>query len=369
MTVEPFRYLKWNDDIVGLVAPDLSVRFVEPRYNTTVALYTHGRSAWSPDEFLQFLSERIMSPSRRDVERLLFRCGLSEYDVFKIADATHAINPRDELWMAREVDETMASAVTAVFDDVFLQRIDAVGDSVDTPEGANVKRYGASEGCYGIVKQRISPLSTDVESEVAAALLARELGVPCCRAWRFDKDAVFSVFEYDFTREYLVHMRRLFDGPRGENELENLLAVRPQYAENFCRMIAFDFITRQDDRHLSNIAVLVTSEGERFYPLYDNGRSLFYEDTEEFARKAAADPRAFATTFGYTGTYWDHVCDIAAQGVRFGDLMSLDMDEGRIGEILSEAGFAGYRLEAGTQWIANALSLLRALDAGAIRMD
>ncbi len=99
------------------------------------------------------------------------------------------------------------------------------------PEGANVKRYGASQGAYGIVKQRISPLSTDVESEVAASLLAEMLGMPCCRAWRFGDDAVFSAFEYDFTCEYLVHMRRLFDGPRGENELENLLAVRPQYAD------------------------------------------------------------------------------------------------------------------------------------------
>jgi len=121
----------------------------------------------------------------------------------------------------------MAEAATEVFDAIFLQRTDAAGDSVDTPEGANVKRYGASQGAYGIVKQRISPLSTDVESEVAASLLAEVLGMSCCRAWRFGDDAVFSAFEYDFTCEYLVHMRRLFDGPRGENELENLLAVRP----------------------------------------------------------------------------------------------------------------------------------------------
>ncbi len=186
----------------------------------------------------------------------------------------------------------MAEAATEVFDAIFLQRTDAAGDSVDTPEGANVKRYGASQGAYGIVKQRISPLSTDVESEVAASLLAEMLGMPCCRAWRFGDDAVFSAFEYDFTCEYLVHMRRLFDGPRGENELENLLAVRPQYADDLYRMIAFDFITRQDDRHLSNIAVLVTEGGEVFYPLYDNGRSLFYEDTESFARKAAARSQA-----------------------------------------------------------------------------
>ena len=242
-----FRYLKWNDDVVGLVAPDLSVRFAEPRFNTTVGLYTHGQTSWTPDQFLQFLSERIMSPARRDIERLLFRCGLSEYDVFKIADATRAINPRDELWLAPTPDASMAEAATEVFDAIFLQRTDAAGDSVDTPEGANVKRYGASQGAYGIVKQRISPLSTDVESEVAASLLAEMLGMPCCRAWRFGDDAVFSAFEYDFTCEYLVHMRRLFDGPRGENELENLLAVRPQYADDLYCMIAFDFITRQDE--------------------------------------------------------------------------------------------------------------------------
>lgn len=304
-----FRYLKWNDDVVGLVAPDLSVRFVEPRFNTTVGLYTHGQASWTPDQFLQFLSERIMSPARRDIERLLFRCGLSEYDVFKIADATRAINPRDELWLAPTPDASMAEAATEVFDAIFLQRTDAAGDSVDTPEGANVKRYGASQGAYGIVKQRISPLSTDVESEVAASLLA----------------------------------------------------VRPQYADDLYRMIAFDFITRQDDRHLSNIAVLVTEGGEVFYPLYDNGRSLFYEDTESFARKAAADPRAFATTFGYVGTYWDHARDIAAKGVRFGDLLNLDVDERTVRQLLVEAGFTDYRLEAATEWIMNAVECLKSL--------
>ena len=365
MSAAPFRYLKWHDDVVGLVAADLSVQFVEPRYNTTVALYTHGRGAWTPDEFLQFLSERIMSPSRRDIERLLFRCGLSEYDVFKIADATHAINPRDELWLARAQDDPRAGAATDAFDAVFLQRTDVIGDSVDTPEGANVKRYGASGGAYGIVKQRISPLSTDVESEVAASLLAEALGVPCCRAWRFDDDAVFSAFEYDFTSEYLVHMRRLFDGPRGENELENLLAVRPQYADDLYRMVAFDFVMRQDDRHLSNIAVLVGEEGERFYPLYDNGRSLFYEDTESLAQKAAADPRVYATTFGYVGTYWDHACDIAAKGVRFSRLMNLKLSEEAVRDILVEAGFTGYRLVYGTEWIVKALALLRSLDEAA----
>lgn len=358
---EAFRYLKWHDDVIGVVIDDWSVTFTEPRYNSTVSLYTHGASSWTPAQFAEFLAERIPSPSRRDIERILFRCGLSEYDIFKIADATHAVNAKDELWLAHAKSDRFEDALTDVFESIFLQRIDAQGDSVNTPEGFNVKRYGAFDGKYGIVKRRISPLTTDVESEIAAFLLAQEMGVPCCPARRFDDDSVFSEFMYDVTNEYVVHMRRLFDGQRGENELDNLLAVRPQYADDFCRMTAFDFVTRQDDRHLSNIAVKVTGNGESFYPLYDNGRSLFYEDTERMVADAVAEPAAFATTFGPTGTYWDHARDIAARGVRFGELVNLEIAPQRIRNILEKAGFTGYRLVGAQSWIEQTLEMLRRL--------
>lgn len=358
---QAFRYLKWGDDVVATVDRDWSVAFSEPRYNSTVALYTHGAYSWSPAQFAEFLSERIVSPQRRDIERVLFRCGLSEYDVFAVADATCAINAKDELWLASSADACFQDAMTDVFESVFLRKVDAEGGSVNTPEGFNVKRYGALNGRYGIVKQRISPLTTDVESEIASYLLACEMGVSCCRAIRFDGDAVFSEFTYDFTHESIVHMRRLFNGPRAENELDNLCAVRPQYANDFYRMIAFDFVTRQDDRHLSNIAVKVGEAGEEFYPLYDNGRSLFYEDTEEMALNAAADPAAYATTFGYVGTYWDHARDISARGVRFADLVNLDISRERVRGILEEAGFTGYRLIAAEEWILRTLEMLRSL--------
>ena len=361
MNAKAFRYLKWGDDVVGIVHNDLSLTFTEPAYNTTVKLYSHGSASWTPEQLLTFLSERIVSPARRDIEKLLFRCGLSEYDTFKIADATHAISPRDGLWLARAASDDPQDAATSVFDSIFHDRIDAAGDSVDTPEGFNVKRYAADGGHYGIVKQRISPLSTDAESEVAVYLLAREMGVPCCPARKFDDNAVFSQFCYDFTSEYIVHFRRLFNGKRSSNEVRNLLTVRPEYADDIYRMLVLDFVTRQDDRHLSNIAIKVTDSGEEFYPLYDNGRSLFYEDTEAFALAAAADPSAYATAFGYEGTYWDHLQDAAQAGVRLCDLVKLDIPESKIRSILSEAGITGYRHEAATRWIANCLKMVREL--------
>ena len=61
----------------------------------------------------------------------------------------------------------------------------------------------------------------------------------------------------------------------------NLLNKRPAFKNDFYKMIFLDFLTLQNDRHLSNFAIKINSKTrqESFYPLYDNGRSLFYQDT------------------------------------------------------------------------------------------
>jgi hypothetical protein len=287
--------------------------------------------------------------------------GLSQYDVPRIAEYTRGIHPKDLLWIARSKNELLDAAMTSVFSSVFRQRIDLTGDSIDTPEGYNIKRYGVMGGKYGIYKQRISPLTTDVESEIAVSLLADKLGVPVCPAVRVDKDTVFSTFLYDFSKEYIVHFRRLFDGSRSDNEYRNLLGVRPQYRDDVSRMILRDFITRQDDRHLSNIAIKISGEAESFYALYDNGRSLFYEDTEEMVRDAVNDPAGYATSFGYSGTYWDYVREIAAERGGLDGLLDLGITEGDVRAILIESGFNGYRYDGALEWILKTTDMLRPL--------
>ena len=355
------RWMKWENEIIGTIDASNTVRFTRPDFNGVVSIYTRGADSWTPEQFAEFLSERVVSRDRRDIEKILFRCGLSHYDVLRIAGITRGIHPKDLLWVANSEGEHLDDAITDVFDSVFHRRIDLTGDSVDTPEGYNIKRYGVHNGQYGIYKQRISPLHTDVESEVAVYLLAQKLGVPCCPAYRTDKDTVFSAFHYDFSTEYIVHFRRLFNGSRSGNEYKNLIAVRPQYKDDIARMILLDFITRQDDRHLSNIAVKVTKGGESFYPLYDNGRSLFYEDTEETVAQAVADPVQYATTFGYTGTYWDYMREIATERSTLKGLLNLNVSENDISAILREAGFKGYRLDGGARWILTAMEMLEAL--------
>ena len=360
-TASAMRFLKWENDVIGTIDNMNAITFTKPEYNKVVSLYLGGAKKWTPEQFSEFLSERVVSRDRRDIEKLLFRCGLSHYDVLRIAEITRGIHPKDLLWIASNKDEKLDTVITSVFDSVFHQKIDLAGDSIDTPEGYNIKRYGVYDGHYGIYKQRISPLSTDVESEVAVYLLAQKLRVPCCPAYRIDKDTVFSTFLYDFSKEYIIHFRRLFDGARSDNEYQNLITVRPQYKDDIARMILLDFITRQDDRHLSNIAIKMSGQNEAFYPLYDNGRSLFYEDTEEMVAQSVANPVNFATSFGYSGTYYDYVFEIAKERGGLDGFINLDITKDDISDILKESGFKGYRFDGALKWILKTIQIIKEL--------
>jgi len=126
-------------------------------------------------------------------------------------------------------------------------------------------------------------------------------------------------------------------------------------------MIILDFVTRQDDRHLSNIAIKIHDQNESFYPLYDNGRCLFYEDTEEIVTKAVSNPALYATSFGFSGTYWDYMQEIAGECGNITDIVNLDISEKDIIDILDHARFKGYRFEGALKWIMKTLKMIQTL--------
>ena len=121
------RYLKWDNDVIGTIDDSNAVTFTAPDYNEVVVLYTKGASAWTSEQFHDFLSERIVSRDRRDIERILFRCGLSHYDVLQIAEITHGIHPKDLLWVAHDKDAKLDEAMTDVFDSVLMAMLELGG--------------------------------------------------------------------------------------------------------------------------------------------------------------------------------------------------------------------------------------------------
>ena len=106
------KFLKWENDIIGTIDAANAVCFTKPEFNEVVSIYTHGAKSWTPDQFADFLSERVVSRDRRDIERILFRCGLSCYDVLRIAEITRGIHPKDLLWIANTGDERLESVIT-----------------------------------------------------------------------------------------------------------------------------------------------------------------------------------------------------------------------------------------------------------------
>ncbi len=359
--VNTLKFLKWKDDVVAKINSDFSVDFIDEK--SSLLANPDSRSVhWSSERFAKFLDDRIISRQRRDIEKILFRLGLSNYDTFKIAERTKAINAKDLLWVTDNENDLFSDTITDVFENIFIKKVDSVGDSINSPDGCNIKRYGVYGGNYGIYKNRLHPLSTDVESEVAVYKLAQKIGVECCEAVQTDENTVFSKFEYNFSKEQIVHFRHLFDdGERtSDNELENLISKRPEYTSDFYKMVLLDFITKQDDRHLSNFSIKINPETriESFYPLYDNGRSLFYQDNEKTIANDWKSPSTFCTTFGVVGTYYDHITDILTKNPKALSLVDLSLSEDEIYSIMKASGFEGAKLEGIVKWISNSIQCL-----------
>lgn len=173
---------------------------------------------------------------------------------------------------------------------------------------------------------------------------------------------MFSSFLYDFSKEYIVHFKNLFCGARTGNEYQNLIMARPQYKDDIARVFLLDFITRQKGRSLSNIAIKVTEKGESFYPLYDNGRSLFYADSEWDVTQAIANPKNHSSSFGFTGTYYNYVKEIAAERGGLKGLINLDITRDEISDILTQADFKGYRFDGALSWIQKTLKIIKKLN-------
>jgi len=76
------------------------------------------------------------------------------------------------------------------------------------------------------------------------------------------------------------------------------------------------------------------------------------------AKSVVDAPEIYSTAFGYSGTYWDYVREIADERGSLSDLLSFDLSRDDVAAILSEAGFKGYRFDAALAWIMKAAAMI-----------
>jgi hypothetical protein len=258
------------------------------------------------------------------------------------------------------VKEKYEDKVKFLFEKVFKMSLDTTGGSAHSSDGQNIKNYGIYNGKFGIFKKRLSEVVMDAESEIACFELAKLFGIPCCPAYRIDKDVIFSRFCYDFNKEYLVHARRFFIDIQRSGELyADFCNMFPEFTDDMNKMCVFDFLTYQDDRHLSNFAIKIDAAGVRsFYKLYDNGRSLFYDLSEQTVQSACNNIETYATSFGEIGTYYDVVKKIKEKH-DISSVINLNVSKDQVFNVLKSAGFTGYRLDGGTDWVVKCLKILK----------
>lgn len=139
------------------------------------------------------------------------------------------------------------------------------------------------DGKLGILKYPVNRFSKDHVMECIVYDLAKLFGINCCTATLeiFDnKECVLSEFYKDGKFESCRHLLgsnsvRDFNKRFNMKFLEN--KIGPKAVDDFVRMVFLDLITMQVDRHISNFGF----KDNRMYPLFDNGRCLFYDSPKE----------------------------------------------------------------------------------------
>lgn len=355
-------YLKYENEIIGVISRDYLVSF-ESYKNSLSKIYFGNKTVLNKSQFISFLSDRIISKNRRDIQTILARLGLPIYDTISIAKKTRAFSMSDKLWISYSRTEDYYTTFKSMFKDFFSNNVGEHGDSISSPSGCNVKRYVFNDdGSFGIAKERLNRNSTDHFNEVIVYKLSLLLGVNCCYASMISDTTVFSKYQYDFNKHSMVHARNFTNGE--SLSLDTYQTVIETYFKEFenniLKMILLDFITFQDDRHMSNWGMLVDYAGNKeFYALYDNGRCLLYEADENFSKEIITNPEVHSNSFGLVGTYLDIIKDIACNN-KLSNLVNLNVTDEQVRHCFTElVGYPEWKIDYCTALIMWSLNILK----------
>lgn len=143
----------------------------------------------------------------------------------------------------------------------------------------------------GLFKYNKSDETTEHISEKLASDLAKKLNIPCASIDLGMRDSRIGSMSYLINKEEnliegvslivpyytLYNINELFDPEKEEYySIEMCLkAIKPYRLENdFYRMLVFDYLIGNGDRHHSNWAILENGNYIKFCSLYDQGSSL-----------------------------------------------------------------------------------------------
>lgn len=241
-------------------------------------------------------------------QTLLMKClGLSLSDHYWVRPADSNIS-----WeKVNFFDNDFSDDIGDVLFGTAVKSVDFDYSSPDnTSDGNLLKRWKILDGKRCLLKSGSFPFIQQPFNEVIASIILDRLGIdhiPYTLTWIGDKP--YSVCDNFVTKnsELVSASRIMHIRPKANNEnsylhfvnicKENGIDVIPALD----RMIVFDYIIANEDRHFGNFGLLRdpdTLEWKGFAPLFDNGTSLWYNRVASMIPNADIVCKPFKKTHG-----------------------------------------------------------------------
>lgn len=135
----------------------------------------------------------------------------------------------------------------------------------------------------GVIKFPIHKYSYDCINELVVYDLCCLFGIRCCVASKEVYNGKECIMSHFYKDGNFISCRKLINS-NDLNKFNNLFNMKylkdnvgDSAVSDFVKMIFIDYLTRQEDRHINNFGFIEN----RMYPLFDNGRCLFFEDLDD----------------------------------------------------------------------------------------
>ncbi len=177
------------------------------------------------------------------------------------------------------------------------------GSSEGSGRSEKIWLQNMENGKTGLFKLKKDVQTTDHISECIACQIADLLGIPCAKFETGSykgRDGSMSYNIIENSEQILIEgvsfitniypeydPDKLIDGKTGRKySIEMIVEAIEKYipCDDFIRMLMFDYLIGNSDRHQSNWAMILENSRLKWSPLYDNGSSLCAYISEEMIK-------------------------------------------------------------------------------------
>lgn len=379
-----FDLLHRDDVVVRIVIDEDDGRIVEsqdPERMDLMPVGTVVNGTVRSDRFKSWWSSRSIPVTRTGVQHLLRTLDLD--DTMPLLLRSMGLSLADHYWIRPQGSEVrwgdVNFFVNGFSDDVgnLLFGNDIQAGELDltspdnTSEGMLMKRWKIVDGRRCLIKTGELPYRQEAYNEKAACILAERMGIPHVEYDVIEYDGVvcsicdgFIDEDTELVSAHQISRSEIHEPgvPLYDHLVSCCLHHRLDAVPFLDRMMVFDYLIGNTDRHLNNFGVIRDShtlEWRGFAPLFDNGTSMGCDlEAEDIVSEAGLDCKPFSEYFPrqmalVRDTDWIDM-DAVREGIRSAsDVFSGVPQYRRSGRDAAVRAFLESRADTLEQWLAD----------------